>query len=117
MQKRFVNVVVEVDDLEDRLVSGEELTVQLVWNEDKNTFQVTVPEAKKATAKEDKPKPENAYTGLLTKIKGTITVRGTARLTMDMQPALIKALGVKTVKGELNEAFNAVIDKLELSAK
>ncbi len=112
MKQKFINVAVEINDPENRLVSGEVINVQMVWNEAENTFSIEIPEAKKPEKKEDKPQPVNVYTGVLTNIKGTITARGNAKLNMDMKPALIKALGKKTVKAELDEAFNTVIKTL-----
>ena len=112
--KIYNNTTVQVEDVENRLEDGVELTVQMTFNQKQNTFLITIPEAKKAVPKEDKPKPENVYNGLLTGIKGTITAKGNGKVNMDMPPAKIQAIGVKAVKADLLNAFGAVMEKLEV---
>ncbi len=112
--KIFNNTTVQVEDVENRLEDGVELTVQMVFNQKDNTFLITIPEAKKAVPKEDKPQPHHVYTGLLTGIKGTITAKGNGKVNMDMPPAKIQAIGVKAVKTDLVNAFSAVIEELGL---
>jgi len=111
----YRNANVEIFDVEGRFKDDEEFTVQLKYDKARETFLVTIPEAKKAEPKEDKPKPVNVYDGLLTKIKGTITVRGNGKVNMDMPPALIKSVGVENVKADLNAAFKAVVSELKLN--
>ena len=111
----YNNTTVQVEDQENRLEDGVELTVQMTFNSRENTFLITIPEAKKATPKENKPQPENVYTGLLTGIKGTITAKGNGKVNMDMPPAKIKAIGVKSVKADLLNAFTAVVEKLDIA--
>lgn len=112
--KIYNNTTVQVQDVENRLEDGVELTVQMVFNQKENTFFISIPEAKKAAPKEDKPKPKNVYDGLLTGIKGTITTKGNGKVNMDMPPAKIQAIGVKAVKADLQNAFSAVINELGL---
>ena len=113
--KIYNNTTVEVEDVENRLENGVEMTVQMVFDSKENTFRITIPEAKKAAPKEEKPKPVSVYEGLLTGIKGTITVRGNGKVNMDMSPAKIKAVGVRNVRTDLVNAFAAVMQKLEIA--
>lgn len=111
----YNNTTVQVEDVENRLEDGVELTVQMTFNQKENTFLITIPEARKAVPREDKPKPENVYNGLLTGIKGTVTAKGNGKVNMDMPPARIQAIGVKAVKADLLNAFAAVMERLEIA--
>lgn len=106
---KFVNMTVVVSDPDERLKEGEAINVKLTYNAP-DTMQVDVPEARKPKAKEEKKQPNNLYTGVLTGIKGTITVSGNAKVNMDLKPEKVDALGRSTIKAELDEAFNHVMN-------
>lgn len=107
---KYVNMTVEVKDPDKRLKEGETISVKLTYDAQSQTMTIDVPELRKPKAKEEKPQPKNLYTGVLTGIKGTITVSGNAKLNMDMKPEKVDALGKSVIKGELDEAFNMVMN-------
>lgn len=107
---KYVNMNVDVIDPDSRMKEGETINVKLTYEAKTQTMTIEVPEARKPKAKEEKPQPKNLYTGVLTGIKGTITVSGNAKLNMDMKPEKIEALGKSAIKGELDEAFSVVMD-------
>lgn len=107
---KYVNMTVEVKDPDKRLKEGETISVKLTYDAQSQTMTIDVPELRKPKAKEEKPQPKNLYTGVLTGIKGTITVSGNAKLNMDMKPEKVDALGKTAIKGELDEAFNMVMN-------
>lgn len=107
---KYVNMTVNVCDPDSRLKEGETISVRLTYDAKTQTMTIEVPEARKPKAKEEKPQPKNLYTGVLTGIKGTITVSGNAKLNMDMKPEKVEALGKSAIKGELDEAFNMVMN-------
>lgn len=110
MTTKYVNMTVVVNDPEERLKDGETISVKLTYDAQTQTMTIDVPEARKPKAKEQKPQPNNLYTGVLTGIKGTITVSGNAKLNMDLKPEKVDALGKRVIKGELDEAFNMVMN-------
>lgn len=107
---KYVNMNVDVIDPDQRLKEGETISVRLTYDAQSQTMTIEVPETRKPKAKEEKPQPKNLYTGVLTGIKGTITVSGNAKLNMDMKPEKVEALGKTAIKGELDEAFNMVMN-------
>ncbi len=102
---------VEIFDVEGRFKDDEEFTVQLKYDKARETFLVTIPEAKKAEPKEDKPKPEEVYTGEEYGIKSTIKVNGNVKMNLDIKQERFKK-NTTAIKMELDEAFQAMVKRV-----
>lgn len=103
--------MVVIDDVQDRFRENDEFNVLMKYNRESNTFEIRLPEAKPLVPREDKPKPENLFTGMFSGIKGTITAKGNAKVNMDIPPAKVKALGHETLWNDLKTAFNVVYER------
>lgn len=107
MVREFNGAKVVVNDPQERWKADEEMSVMLRYNSREKTFVVTVPEAK-PVSNEPKKQPVKVFEGLLSGIKGTITVKGNLKVGMDMPRAKAQALGIGQLRDDLNEALEEV---------
>ena len=103
----YNNTTVVVDDPQERFKMDEEMTVTIKKDSQTKELLVRVPE-KKEVSNEPKPQPTKVFDGVLSGIKGTITVKGNLKVNMDIPPKKAVAVGYDTLKQDLNEALNKV---------
>lgn len=108
-----MNVVVVVDDPEERLKDGEEIKVNLTWCLAENTFKVTVPEIKKVEEKKDERKAIEVYQFKDSKLKGTVTKAGHVKVNIDQAPERIRDCGVSVIKSQFCELLDKTLEKAE----